>query len=73
MKMTTTKQKHTVPPPLECGKPDKDGYPCFLPKGHATPAPVDYPTPRYDASREEIEKYRQARFGCIGRKPKEKP
>ena len=56
-------------PPLECGKPTANG-PCYLPAGHATPAPVGYPTPRYDASPEEIEKYRQARLGCVGRKPK---
>lgn len=55
-------------PPLECGKPTPDG-PCFLSAGHATPA--IYPTPRYDASPEEIEKYQRARFGCLGRKPKE--
>jgi hypothetical protein len=58
------------PPPIECGKIASNGYPCFLPAGHATPAPIGYPTPRYDASPEEIEKYRQARFGCMGRKPK---
>lgn len=57
----------------ECGKIAPNGYPCFLPKGHATPAPGNYPTPRYDASPEEIEKYKRARFGCIGRKPKGKP
>jgi len=56
-------------PALECGKIAPNGYPCFLPEGHATPAPVDYPTSRYDASPEEIERYRQARLGCIGRKP----
>jgi hypothetical protein len=64
------KPKLPKPPPIECGKIAPNGDPCFL-SVHATPAPVSYLTPRYDASTEEIEKYRQATLGCIGRKRKE--
>lgn len=59
------KPKKPKPPPIECGKTTPNG-PCFL-SVHATPAPANYPTPRYDASPEKIEKYRQATFGCVGR------
>jgi hypothetical protein len=51
-----------------CGKPTPNG-PCILSKGHATPAPVNYPTPRYNASPEEIAKYKAACMGCVGRAP----
>lgn len=56
------------PPPIDCGKM-ANGYPCFLPAGHATPRMPDAPcTIRSYTDPAEAAKW--PNFGCMGRKPR---